>query len=297
MSTTESDATGNNEIAELFTAALSSISDDETAQLNFEQFATPGARDELTILFDLALESIEDPNAQDRYVDDIQTSEKRTVHSSELMKQFERIQKAFELPQLTIKALRSLWTHGTEIEELDLSSGRRGVRKAGAVEHRAGMSFVRASGSEAFAAFFADVVIFIPLALVFTLLISFFRGFSFDDLGNMLQSFDFMASIVFLRTFLLAAALLGFAYALVHALFHARTPGMSVLGLRYRNEDGTPATPYALTIRVLVWPLSFILGGVVALALGRRSAHDLISGTYIGKPGIATQPETATQSQ
>ena len=274
------------EISQLFSEALTSISDTESAQLNFEQFSTPGARDELTILFDLALESIEDPNAQDRYVDTVQTSDKRTVHASELMKQFERIQKAFELPQLTIRALRSMWTHGAEVEELDLSSGRRGVRKASAASARGGMSFIRANGSEAFAAFFADLVIFIPITLIVALVLSFLRGMSLNDLGQMLQSFDFIASIIFLRTLLLTTAILGFAYALVHALIHARTPGMSVLGLRFRRSDGSAATPGALIIRVVVWPLSFLLGGVVAIALGRRSIHDLASGTYISKPGI-----------
>ena len=279
-----------NEISQLFSEALTSISDVESAQLNFEQFSTPGARDELTILFDLALESIEDPNAQDRYIDDIQTSDKRSVNASDLMKQFERIQKAFELPQLTIKALRSMWTHGAEVEELDLSSGRRGVRKVGSASERAGMSFVRANGSEAFAAFFADLVIFVPLTLIITLLLSFLFGMSLNDLGQMLQSFDFVASIVFLRTLILTSTILGLAYAMVHALFHARTPGMSVLGLRFRRADGATATPGELVIRILAWPLSFVLGGVVAIALGRSAIHDLVSGTFISKPGILEPP-------
>lgn len=277
----------SDEINALFIEALAAISDDDIAQLSFEQFSNPGAREELTILFDLALESIEDPTAQDRYVDVIQTSEKAKVHSSELMKQFERIQKAFELPQLTMKALRSMWTHGPEIEELDLSSGRRGVRRVSGHVERSGMSFIPASGSEAFAAFFADLAIFLPLTLFITLILSFLNGLSLENLGDMLQSFSFIASIAYLRTLVLVVAVLGLAYALVHALFHGRTPGMSVLGLRFRTLKGSEPSRSALTIRVLVWPLSFLLGGVIAIALGKKSLHDLASNTYIGKPGIA----------
>jgi uncharacterized RDD family membrane protein YckC len=81
---------------------------------------------------------------------------------------------------------------------------------------------------------------------------------------------------------LIAWAFFYCAYPLAVA---GRTFGMSVLGLRALRRDGTDLRGGHAVIRVLAFPLSFLLFGfgfiLILLNRDRRALHDLIAGTVV----------------
>jgi uncharacterized RDD family membrane protein YckC len=64
-----------------------------------------------------------------------------------------------------------------------------------------------------------------------------------------------------------------------------RTLGMALLGLSLVDEDGSDVPPRKAVLRVLVFPLSFLLFGLgfvgIVLQRERRALHDLIAGTAV----------------
>lgn len=64
-----------------------------------------------------------------------------------------------------------------------------------------------------------------------------------------------------------------------------RTPGMALLGIRVVRADGTALAPSRAIVRVLVFPLSFLLCGLGFLGIlvqrEHRALHDLIAGSAV----------------
>lgn len=64
-----------------------------------------------------------------------------------------------------------------------------------------------------------------------------------------------------------------------------RTFGMAVLGIRVVRDDGASLDPWRGLVRALVFPLSFLLGGLGFLGIlvqhEHRALHDLIAGTAV----------------
>jgi uncharacterized RDD family membrane protein YckC len=64
-----------------------------------------------------------------------------------------------------------------------------------------------------------------------------------------------------------------------------RTPGKAIVGLRVVNRDGSPLAPRRAVLRVLAFPLSFVVLGLgfVGILFGaeRRGLHDVIAGTAV----------------
>jgi uncharacterized RDD family membrane protein YckC len=64
-----------------------------------------------------------------------------------------------------------------------------------------------------------------------------------------------------------------------------KTFGMAVLGIRVVRADGSGLDPRRAVVRALVFPLSFLLGGLGFLGIlvqcEHRALHDLIAGTVV----------------
>jgi uncharacterized RDD family membrane protein YckC len=76
-----------------------------------------------------------------------------------------------------------------------------------------------------------------------------------------------------------------FVYAAYPMAMSGRTLGMAIVGLAAVQRDGSPIRPIQGVVRVLAFPLSFLLFGLgfVGIVLGRerRALHDLIAGTAV----------------
>ena len=83
----------------------------------------------------------------------------------------------------------------------------------------------------------------------------------------------------------IAFAVWWFVYAAYPLAVGGRTLGMAIVGVAAVQTDGAPIRPRQAAVRVLVFPLSFLLFGLgfVGILLQRehRALHDLIAGTAV----------------
>jgi uncharacterized RDD family membrane protein YckC len=76
-----------------------------------------------------------------------------------------------------------------------------------------------------------------------------------------------------------------FLYAAYPLAVSGRTLGMAIVGLTAVDQEGGPVRPRQAIVRVLTFPLSFLLFGLgfigILLQRERRALHDLIAGTAV----------------
>ena len=96
------------------------------------------------------------------------------------------------------------------------------------------------------------------------------------------ESFALSDARVASKVVLIAWAVFYCAYPLAVG---GRTFGMAVVGLRAVRKDGAALDGWHTVLRVLVFPLSFLLFGfgflLILLKRDRRALHDLIAGTSV----------------
>ncbi len=82
-----------------------------------------------------------------------------------------------------------------------------------------------------------------------------------------------------------ALSVWAFIYFTTSLSLAGRTPAKAVVGLRVVNRDGSPLASRRAFVRVLAFPLSFIVLGLgfVGILIGRerRALHDVIAGTAV----------------
>ncbi len=75
------------------------------------------------------------------------------------------------------------------------------------------------------------------------------------------------------------------AYSVGALTLYGRTVGKIAVGLRVVLRNGAPLTPGRATVRVLAFPLSFVIFGLGFLGIlvgrERRALHDVIAGTAV----------------
>jgi uncharacterized RDD family membrane protein YckC len=76
-----------------------------------------------------------------------------------------------------------------------------------------------------------------------------------------------------------------FVYAAYPQAVSGRTLGMAIVGLAAVQRDGSPIRPGQAVVRVVTFPLSFLLFGLgfIGILLGRerRALHDVCAGTAV----------------
>lgn len=84
---------------------------------------------------------------------------------------------------------------------------------------------------------------------------------------------------------LIAYGIWWFFYMWVGLALAGRTVGMLLAGLKVVARDGRPLSPRAAFVRVLTFPLSFLLFGLglVGIVVGRerRALHDVLAGSAV----------------
>lgn len=103
--------------------------------------------------------------------------------------------------------------------------------------------------------------------------VEFLAGYEFDT-GDV----NPVASSLLLATW-------AFLYFWIPWSLSGSTPGMAIAGIRVVRRDGGPQGRGQAAVRVLTWPLSFLLLGLgfVGIVVGRehRALHDVIAGTAV----------------
>ena len=84
---------------------------------------------------------------------------------------------------------------------------------------------------------------------------------------------------------LVAYGVWSFVYMWIGLALAGRTVGMLLAGLKVVTRDGRPLSPRAAFVRVLTFPLSFLLFGLglVGIVVGRerRALHDVLAGSAV----------------
>lgn len=128
-----------------------------------------------------------------------------------------------------------------------------------------------------FGGFIIDIV---TIAVLFAL-----AGHVVDYLVSALRgpSFSFTADAP--RLSVVVLVIWAFVYCAYPLAVSGRTFGMAVVGLRATRRDGTELGGWHAVIRVLAFPLSFLLFGfgflLILLTRDRRALHDLIAGSAV----------------
>ena len=132
--------------------------------------------------------------------------------------------------------------------------------------------------SRRFGGFLIDIV---TIAVLFAL-----AGHVVDYLVSALRgpSFSFTTDTPTARR-ALVLIIWAFVYCAYPLAVSGRTFGMAVVGLRAVRRDGTELGGWHAVVRVIAFPLSFVLFGfgflLILLKRDRRALHDLIAGSAV----------------
>ena len=128
-----------------------------------------------------------------------------------------------------------------------------------------------------FGGFLVDIV---TIAVLFTL-----GGLVVDYLVSALRGPSFSVTEDTPALSGLVLIIWAFVYCAYPLAVSGRTFGMAVVGLRAVRRDGTELGGWHAVIRVLAFPLSFVLFGfgflLILLKRDRRALHDLIAGSAV----------------
>jgi len=128
-----------------------------------------------------------------------------------------------------------------------------------------------------FAGFLIDIV---TIAVLFTL-----GAHVIDYLVSALRGPSFSLATDAPRLSGLVLVIWAFVYCAYPLAVSGRTLGMAVVGLRATRRDGTELGGWHAVIRVLAFPLSFLLFGfgflLILLKRDRRALHDLIADSAV----------------
>jgi uncharacterized RDD family membrane protein YckC len=120
-------------------------------------------------------------------------------------------------------------------------------------------------------AMFASIAFWL-FSLLFTVALNTLTGSDFDPTESGLLTTS-------------AFVVWAFVYAAYPQAVAGRTLGMAIVGLAAVDRDGSPIRPWQAVVRVLAFPLSFLLFGLgfigIVLQREHRALHDLIAGTAV----------------
>ena len=150
------------------------------------------------------------------------------------------------------------------------------MKTAGSVERDIGLQGANAGIVTRFAGFVVDVVTitvtFAVAGQVIEWVVSALRGerFAFSN--------DHVVSIVILVAWV-------FVYCAYPLAVAGRTFGMAAVGVRVVRKDGGDVNAWHAVLRVIVFPLSFLVFGLgflmIVVSRRQRALHDFIAGTEV----------------
>ncbi len=235
-------------------------------ELSFEQFSTK-PDEQGRLFFELAMDSLVDPEARTRYTKEIHISENRKVEAPELAKQLKSVERVVDAPTFSLKkgsvlpTLRPKEEHTIRIPEM------------APVELRSQAAF-------------RDLYVMGGIALLLTIGATIFCSDPLwlaltDSSWNELYITDFYLPIGY---YLAALVILSALYPFVLLLVQKATFGMRSLNLQVVTTHGRTPRLARIAIRSLSAPLACVLCGPRPLFKGTEATLvERLSGTILAR--------------
>lgn len=227
---------------------------------------TRDEHEKIAVHFDLALEQLQDPSTQHRYLDLSQLAERRLAESTALNSALERFERMVQAPFQSKKPA---------------TASARSSYRAPLV--RAAMRVVPAHPRDRLSALLIDTICSAAIALALTAAISPFvdasplRALGVQDIPKLFEYVWLTA--LYLKIFL--CVLIG--YPILMLTTRGRTLGLSMRRIKLSSDSGTPPKAHQILIRSLLTPLSLLTLTPIAVIQGRKSLSDLLSRTTISR--------------
>ncbi|MGI6523808.1 MAG: RDD family protein [Bdellovibrionota bacterium] len=248
------------EIESLFEEAFVAL--DNIAETSFEcapiTFQQSLEHEKITILFDLALESLEDPTAQAKYVKDVPQGATTELESKIIKTQLKQTEEALSK---SLQAQKISELRREELPTNPVTPSRFSPQKPRTM-HR-------------FCAFLIDST----LVLLFSLigggaLLTLVEGIPIFSAKNTNDPLLFLALSYLWLTFLFFTIF----YPLLTTLLFDNTLGGKIFRYNIIGSDGSKPSKYAVFTRSVLFFPSLCLGSWIAPLIGKNSFHDTISG-------------------
>jgi len=261
------------DICSLFDAELKELGEAtavfELTEANFGVVIEP---QEAELLFDLALEAIEDPEAESKYVEPVSMATGRAIDAASLEKELEEVKERITAPVFGLKkstgTSRSKTSSG--VEEVDPVQEK--------LEHYRLLA-ARTGRFKLIKGFLIDLSVCLLLSFLFTTLFVVLNDFDILKAGlagHMPATIELIA-IASLNTCIFLVSLI--AYPLISLIFYDSTMGSRMAKLQILREDGEILDIPRMVVRSFALPVSLVLFSYITVAFGKRSLHDLAAGT------------------
>lgn len=253
----------NKDLAYLFSEAGDSLDEELFFEFSSSQMGAKLVDDEVYMLFELADESLANPEAAKRYIDSVEISSTKVVNSKFLAQQLLKVEQFFDAPilSLTGRGLRGK----DDIVDIALQNN-----KPEAPAYKRFASAAIDSSLMIFTALF--IVLCTPFLELGQLTEPFLYGLKQGDILSLLRP-----ASIFTEIFLFSLVI----YPLFSFVLFRSTVGMRVMNLLLIREGGGMPRMGNVLVRALTYPLSVLLLGGAPSLLGKRTLHDHIAKTRI----------------
>jgi len=266
----EKDESDNEDISQLFEASMSSIPENEDFEISLSQFCTPG-NPEITVLFDLANQSIENPNSLENIVENVSTSDKREVDTGDLGEILHQAEESISKPILTISA-----KYDKERDKIRRALGSDTDDDVYAANLR---KHIAAGSMRRLASWSIDTLVALGCGFAITIVLSFLL---FPELRESFLNFthlDFYEALPILTLTIVSTLFTLIAYPILSQVFLHKTLGAKICSIKILNDNFKLPSVASIIVRCAVFPLSMICGGFINIMLGRRALHEMLSKT------------------
>jgi len=236
--------------------------------IDFNQIENLLGREDIKLLFQMAMESIDSPDIEKLYQQEVVTPSKDRIKDSALQRVLERTERALDAPVFSLRS-RKRKKKKKEISESPVAS-------LPAIELKAAGMIRRLLG------FSIDLLLFALVSVSLSVLC--LQLLHPDLSGNLFLNADSSnyVLILFLGYLLLVSVFLSFAYNLISAIVFGQTPGALAVGVEYCNpERAEPSSLWSHIVLSSVYPFSILMFGYLPLFLGRRSLHERLAGVML----------------
>lgn len=264
----------NGEIRALFHLALETCGRgyaEGAVEFDLHQLGGRHNVEEMVLLFDLALEALDNPEGAQRYIEQIRTSSETEVEAKSLTQELAKVESVIEAPLFSLKGIRKGVQESSVKTESDIPVGQSQVK----------VHYVDASARKRLQSGFIDGLLVLSVALVITLVSS---NLGLGDLFHLIS--DRSSSLVVqtlpaMSLFIEVATLLTVLYPIVTLGLFRCTLGQKLLGLKVLRDNGHRIGLENVVVRSLVLPISPIASTVSKNLPAGRTFHDHIARTML----------------
>lgn len=234
-------------------------------------------REDIELFFSLAKDTLLTPET-DQVFKDRKTVVKEVIESEYLKEQVSEAERAMRSPVYSLKKGNATPLQTREVSQASLASTYSGRVQLASALRRIAASLI-------------DFSFFVVVVVVSTLLaLQLFDGDIFVSLF-LVQTDGPLVQVATTFYLLLSLALWSFLYPLITPAMFGEQLGHRLCGLKTIRIDGKSASLLDFTVRSACFPLSLIVFGFLPLLFGRRTLHELLSGTLLLTPERKTEKD------